>query len=82
MRAGHYAGLYLTAGGTATDPITFHGEPGAVIDAPNPITQDGINLEGASYVIVERCTVTGVPRAGIRSIVNHHVIIRGNTPVT
>jgi parallel beta helix pectate lyase-like protein/List-Bact-rpt repeat protein len=79
VRAGHYAGLYLTTSGTATDPITFHGEPGAIVDTQNPTTQDGINLEGASYVIVEGFTVTGVPRAGIRSVVNHHVIIRGNT---
>jgi hypothetical protein len=79
VRAGHYAGLYLTTSGTATDPITFHGEPGAVVDTQNPTTQDGINLEGASYVIVEGFTVTGVPRAGIRSVVNHHVIIRNNT---
>ena len=79
VRAGRYAGLYLTASGTATDPITFHGEPGAIVDTQNPTTPDGINLEGASYVIVEGFTVTGVPRAGIRSVVNHHVIIRGNT---
>jgi hypothetical protein len=79
VRAGRYAGLYLTTSGTAADPITFHGEPGAIVDTPNPTTQDGINLEGASYVIVEGFTVTGVPRAGIRSVVNHHVIIRGNT---
>jgi Pel9A-like, right handed beta helix region len=36
VRAGHYAGLYLTTSGTATDPITFHGEPGAIVDALNP----------------------------------------------
>src|SRR5262245_45177652 len=79
VRAGHYAGLYLTTSGTATDPITFHGEPGAIVDTQNPTTQDGINLEGASYVIVEGFTVTGVQRTGMRSVVNHHVIIRGNT---
>jgi parallel beta helix pectate lyase-like protein/List-Bact-rpt repeat protein len=79
VRAGHYAGLYLTTSGTATDPITFRGEPGAIVDSQNPRTQDGINLEGASYVVVESFTVTGVPRAGIRSVVNHHVTIRNNT---
>jgi len=79
VRAGHYAGLYLTTSGTAIDPIAFHGEPGAIVDTQNPTTQDGINLEGASYVVIEGFTVTGVPRAGIRSVVNHHVIIRGNT---
>jgi hypothetical protein len=79
VRAGHYAGLYLTTSGTATDPITFRGDPGAIVDSQNPTTQDGINLEGASYVVIENFTVTGVPRAGIRAVLNHHVTIRGNT---
>ena len=79
VRAGHYAGLYLTTSGTATDPITFRGDPGAIVDSQNPTTPDGINLEGASYVVIESFTVTGVPRAGIRAVLNHHVTIRGNT---
>ncbi len=78
-RAGHYAGLYLTTSGTATDPITFRGDPGAIVDTPNPTTPDGINLEGASWVVIENFTVTGVPRAGIRAVLNNHVTIRGNT---
>ena len=41
-------------------------------------TQDGINLEGASYVVIEGFTVVGMPRTGIRSVTNHHVTIRGN----
>jgi parallel beta-helix repeat protein len=28
---------------------------------------------------LENFTVTGVPRAGIRAVLNHHVTIRGNT---
>jgi Right handed beta helix region/Divergent InlB B-repeat domain len=79
VRAGHYAGLYLTTSGTATDPITFRGDPDAIVDAQNPTTPDGINLEGASYVVIENFTVTGMPRAGIRAVLNHHVTIRGNT---
>ncbi|MGH7344058.1 MAG: right-handed parallel beta-helix repeat-containing protein, partial [Candidatus Rokuibacteriota bacterium] len=79
VRTGHYAGLHLTTSGTATDPITFRGEPGAIVDARNPTTPDGINLEGASHVVIESFTVTGVPRAGIRAVLNHHVTIRGNT---
>jgi hypothetical protein len=79
VRAGRYAGLYLTTSGTATDPITFRGEPGAIVDTQNPTTPDGINLEGASYVVIESFTVTGLPRAGIRAVLNSHVTIRGNT---
>ena len=33
--------------------ITFRGDPGAIVDAQNPTTPDGINLEGASYVVIE-----------------------------
>lgn len=79
VRAGHYAGLYLTTSGTATDPITFRGDPGAIVDTQNPTTPDGINLEGASYVVIENFSVTDLPRAGIRSVLNHDVTIRGNT---
>ncbi len=59
VRAGHYAGLYLTTSGTATDPITFRADPGAIVDTQNPTTPDGINLEGASYIVIENFTVTG-----------------------
>jgi hypothetical protein len=79
VHAGHYAGLYLTTSGTATDPITFRADPGAIVDTQNPTTADGINLEGASWIVIENFTVTGVPRAGIRSVTNHNVTIRGNT---
>ena len=43
-----------------------------------PITPDGINLEGADYVTIDGFTVNGMPRTGIRSVLNHHVIIRNN----
>ena len=58
----------------------FRAEPGTVISTPNPVTQqDGVNLEGASYVTIEAFTLTGLPRAGIRTVLNHHVTIRQNT---
>ena len=79
VHVGHYAGLYLTTSGTATNPITFRADPGVVIDTQNPTTPDGINLEGASWIVIENFTVSGLPRAGIRSVTNNHVTIRGNT---
>lgn len=79
VQAGKYAGFDLSTDGTASNPITFHAEAGVLIDQPNARTPDGINLEGADYIIIEGFTVRGVPRAGIRSVVNHHVILRGNT---
>jgi parallel beta-helix repeat protein len=79
VAAGTYRGFNLTADGTAAARITFHAEPGVVIDRPNPWNNlDGINLEGASFVTVEGFTVTGMPRAGIRSVTNEFVVIRDN----
>jgi hypothetical protein len=80
VRAGRYAGFDLRRSGTAADPIVFRADPGVVIDVPNPVrTSDGINLEGASYIVIEGFTVTGMPKAAIRAVTNHHVVIRGNT---
>jgi hypothetical protein len=80
VRAGNYAGFDLRTSGTATDPIEFRADPGVVVNAPNPVTTNhGINLEAASWIVVQGFTVTGMPRAGIRAVLNHHVTIRGNT---
>ncbi len=79
VRAGNYAGFDLRTDGTAESPITFYAEPDVVIDTRNPRTPDGINLEGADYIIIENFTVVGMPRTGIRSVLNTNVVIRGNT---
>jgi CARDB protein/parallel beta helix pectate lyase-like protein len=79
VRPGHYAGFNLTTSGTATNPILFSADPGVIVDTPNPVrTQDGINLEGASWIVIEGFAVTGMPRTGIRSVTNAHVTIRRN----
>lgn len=76
--AGTYVGFYLETSGTADDRIVFLAEEGVIINEPNETTDDGINLEGASYVNIEGFYVQGVPRAGIRSVINEGVIIRNN----
>ncbi|MBN9523786.1 right-handed parallel beta-helix repeat-containing protein [bacterium] len=84
VRAGAYQGFNLTTDGTAAARITFRADPAApkgavVVDRPNPWNGlDGINLEGASYVTIDGFTVTGQPRAGIRSVTNEFVVIRNN----
>jgi len=78
VRAGNYTGFYLETDGTAASRIVFSGEAGANITQRNATTPDGINLEGADYVTVEGFTVNNMPRAGIRSVTNHHVILRSN----
>ena len=78
IQPGTYSGFYHSTSGTFSAPILFSALPGVNIDEPNETTNDGINLEGSNYVIVEGFTITGMPRAGIRSVINEGVIIRNN----
>jgi parallel beta-helix repeat protein len=78
VRAGNYVGFHMTRDGTASGRITFQAEEGAAITQRNATTPDGINLEGADYVTIDGFTVNNMPRTGIRSVTNHHVIIRNN----
>jgi parallel beta-helix repeat protein len=75
---GNYTGFYHTTSGTSSQRIVFFAQPGVLINAPNATTPDGINLEGASYVVIDGFHVYGMPRTGIRSVLNDHVIIRNN----
>jgi hypothetical protein len=72
VEPGTYVGFSLCydkpQDGTPTSPITFSAKPGVVINAKNAHTDDGINLEGCSYIVVEGFEVTGLPRAGIRAV--------------
>lgn len=76
---GAYTGFYHTTSGTSSQRITFSAQPGVFINEPNDITDDGINMEGSSYITVEGFTVNDMPRTGIRSVENTHVIIRNNS---
>ena len=78
VRPGNYTGFHLTRDGTAASRIVFQAEAGVTIDQRNATTPDGINLEGADYVTIDGFQVVGMPRTGIRSVLNHHVVIRDN----
>lgn len=66
---GRYRGFHLTRSGTASSPIVFQADANAVINEPNRRTgMDGINLEGASHVVIDGFEVSGMPRAGIRAV--------------
>ena len=78
---GTYAGFNLFTSGASGAPITFTANPGGfdpnpavVVNTNNGFTgKDRINLEGASYVVIEGFTVpgTGDPdtnRTGIRTV--------------
>ncbi len=65
---GDYEGFYLTRGGTQYAPVQFRAEGKHVrISKRNRETPDGINIEGASHVILDGFAINGMPRAGIRA---------------
>ncbi|MCA9206201.1 MAG: right-handed parallel beta-helix repeat-containing protein, partial [Planctomycetales bacterium] len=76
---GKYWGMNMTTDGKPDARITFHALPGVEIDEPFPGQQDGINLEGADFITIEGFYVHDMPRAGLRSVNNDGVILRGNT---
>jgi Right handed beta helix region len=91
-RPGNYVGFDLRTSGTSTAPITFQADPGAIINQVNPVTtNDGINIEQASYIVVDGFTLlspSSTTRAGIRVVgdgdilpnnFSNHVTIRNNT---
>ena len=70
VKPGNYKGFYLDTSGAAGSPIEFFAEPGVLINVPTDGAgnRDGINLESASHVIIDGFAVTGMPRAGVRSV--------------
>src|SRR5438093_6932544 len=74
---GSYQGFYLTPSGAPGSPITVKAEGSAAqITADNPITPDGINLEGASHVVVDGFVVNGRTRTGVRAVTASFVTFR------
>ncbi len=78
--AGSYQGFYLDTSGLPGSPITFLAEDSGVeIVADNPVTPDGINIEGADHVVIDGFTVMGRTRAGIRAALSDFVTVRNCT---
>ncbi len=76
---GNYAGFDLRDGGSPSLPIVFKAFGDSVtIDTQNPVTQDGINVENADWVVVDGFRLVGLPRAGIRVALSEHVEIKNN----
>jgi hypothetical protein len=75
--AGDYVGFNLTRGGTVASPVRFVAEPGVSVTTRNATTPDGINVEGADYVVIDGFTVNQMPRAGVRCALSSSVTIRG-----
>jgi parallel beta-helix repeat protein len=76
---GTYAGFNLTASGTSGNMIRFIAlGGGVVIDSPNSVTIDGINLEGADWIEINGFKVINQPRNGIRVVHSDDCIVRNN----
>jgi hypothetical protein len=76
---GDYTGFDLRTSGTSSLPIVFvaYGDSVTIIDQ-NSITPDGINIEGADWVVIDGFNIIGIQRAGIRVVLSRHVIVRNN----
>lgn len=76
---GTYVGMYLSRSGTAAAPITFKAEGSNVlVNARNASTDDNINVEGGSYVVIDGFVVEDSPRAGIRVVEATGVVVKNN----
>ena len=68
VRDGDYGGFYLSRGGMQGAPVRFRAEGEHVrITERNAKTPDGINVEGADFVVIEGFVINEMPRAGIRA---------------
>ncbi len=78
---GTYDGFQVGTSGTAVNPIMFQAVgSNAVVNTDNPVFgNDVINLEGASYVVIDGFTVHSATRAGIRAVLATGVVIQNNT---
>ena len=66
---GDYEGFDLRRGGTRDASVRFKAEGKHVrIVRGTAKTPDGINVEGAGYVVIEGFIVNEMPRAGVRGV--------------
>jgi hypothetical protein len=49
-----------------------------IINVHNPVTNDGVNIEGADWVVIDGFNLVGLPRAGIRIALSQHVETKNN----
>lgn len=74
---GTYDGFDIRTTGTSSAPIVFIAfGNNVVIDQPNPVTTDGINVESADYIEINGVRVINQPRNGIRLVFADNCIVR------
>jgi hypothetical protein len=77
---GTYRGFQIETDGTASSPIVFRAlGPNVVVNEENPVRGDHhINVEGASYVVIEGFRVRDADVTGIRVVLARGVVVRDN----
>ena len=76
---GTYTGFYISASGNSGNSIVFKAlGSGVTINQPNGTTNDGINIEGGNWIVIEGFRVVNQPRTGIRVVNADHCVIRKN----
>jgi len=76
---GSYVGFDVRENANQNSPIVFKAiENNVVIDERNSTTPDGINIENASWIVIDGFEVKDQPRAGIRAAVSDFITIKNN----
>lgn len=76
---GTYVGMYLSTGGTTGNPIVFKAiGASATVNMPNATTNDGINVEGADWIVIDGFRVINQPRTGIRVVLSDNCVVKNN----
>jgi parallel beta-helix repeat protein len=76
---GTYVGCYISTSGSSGNPIVFKAlGNSATINMPNATTNDGINVEGCDWIVIEGFRVINQPRTGIRVVLAKNCVVRKN----
>ncbi len=76
IREGVYpGGVTISARGTAARPILIRGESLAAVIEGSGAARDGLRLEGAAHLTLDRLTVRGAQRAGAYIFRSEHITV-------
>ncbi len=76
---GDYIGFDMRTSGSQPAPIVFKAFGDSVrITTHNPVTDDGVNIENADWIVVDGFKIIDMPRAGIRAAEAKNITIRNN----
>lgn len=79
---GDYAGFdHRGASGTATQPIVFLAQGEVNIISSGPFRDDGINIEGPDYIVIDGFTVNDMVGNGngIRIVLSDYILVQHNS---